>query len=80
MTTASLIPSMKGGEGVSKRKGRGFALAAPPLAEKDAGRNATKNLSLRYEAALKRMALRFGVTEGEIHLFLWTNATGGPIG
>jgi hypothetical protein len=80
MTTASLIPPMKGGERVSKRKGRGFALAAPPLAEEDAGRNAANNLGLRYEAALKRMAERFGVTEGEISLFLWTKAVGGAMG
>ncbi len=66
---------MKGSERVSNRKGRGFAIAAPPLAEEDAGRNAAVNLSLRYEAAL-----RFGVTEGEINLFLWTKAAGGPIG
>jgi thermostable 8-oxoguanine DNA glycosylase len=56
-----------------------FAVMARSLADDDAWRSVTKNLSLEYEASLERVAKRFGKTVGEMDHFLWSNETDGAM-
>jgi len=46
------------------------------LAEEEAGEDAVKNRYLEYEAALERVAVRLGMTVGEMNLYLWSRKKG----
>jgi thermostable 8-oxoguanine DNA glycosylase len=52
-----------------------FSTLARSLADEDAGKGVTKNRCLEYEIALKRVAMRLGMTVGEMELYLSYNKT-----
>ncbi len=53
-----------------------LAVMALTLAEEEAGEDAVKNRYLEYEAALERVAVRLGMTVGEMNLYLWSRKKG----
>jgi thermostable 8-oxoguanine DNA glycosylase len=52
-----------------------FAVMARTLADEDAGKGATRNRRLEYEAALERVVERLGMTVGELEIYLWSKKT-----
>ena len=55
----------------SRETNLAFSILARSLADEDAGKGVTKNRYLEYEIALKRVAMRLGITVGEMELYLW---------
>jgi len=47
-----------------------FATMARSLADEDAGKGVMRNRYRKYEAALKRVAERLGMTVGEMYIYL----------
>ena len=47
-----------------------FTIMARSLADEDAGKGVAKNRCREYEAALKRVAKRLGMTVGEMYVYL----------
>jgi thermostable 8-oxoguanine DNA glycosylase len=55
----------------SRETNLAFSTLARSLADEDAGKGVTWNRYLEYEVALKRVAMRLGMTVGEMELYLW---------
>jgi thermostable 8-oxoguanine DNA glycosylase len=59
----------------SRKTNLAFATLAHSFADEDAGKGVTWNRYLEYEIALKRVAMRLGMTVGEMELYLSYNKT-----
>jgi thermostable 8-oxoguanine DNA glycosylase len=59
----------------SSRTNLAFSTLARSLADEVAGEGVTNNQYLEYEIALKRVAMRLGMTVGEMYHYLSYNKT-----
>ena len=59
----------------SRKTNLAFATLARSLADEVAGEGVTNNLYFEYEIALKRVAMRLGMTVGEMYHYLSYNKT-----
>jgi thermostable 8-oxoguanine DNA glycosylase len=59
----------------SRNTNLAFATLARSLADEVAGEGVNNNRSLEYEIALKRVAMRLGMTVGEMYHYLSYNKT-----
>jgi len=59
----------------SRKTNLAFATLARSLADEVAGEGVNNNLYFEYEIALKRVAMRLGMTVGEMYHYLSYNKT-----